>query len=186
MSSIRSKLVLWLIGALAVGSVLVLAATYALTREQVKRIFDEELRQVALAVHVREDWTDRRLRIARPGFALAVRAYDAAGKIYFETHGEFATPGAMTPAAFACAGTVSTKHVPNPALWAATPWVDLVFQMNDRHLYSYIYLSTATTMTAIAIGDLDCDGTPGSFSMAAANTAGEFEGGELTNTTPNE
>jgi two-component system OmpR family sensor kinase len=57
-----------------------------LTRNQLGRVFDDELKQVALAVQTREDWTQtRRVRIARPGFALAVRAYDEAGRIYFET-----------------------------------------------------------------------------------------------------
>jgi two-component system OmpR family sensor kinase len=84
--SIRSYLLLWLVGGLAAGSVAVLAGTYALTRSQVGRMFDEELRQVALAVHVREDnFGQRRVRIARPGFSLSVRAYDAAGRTYFET-----------------------------------------------------------------------------------------------------
>jgi two-component system OmpR family sensor kinase len=84
--SIRANLVLWVVGALAVGTVVVLAATYALTRNQVGRLFDEELKQVALAVHLREDWTQmRRVRIARPGFALSVRAYDKTGRVYFET-----------------------------------------------------------------------------------------------------
>jgi len=85
--SIRSYLLLWLVGGLAAGSVAVLAGTYALTRSQVGRMFDEELRQVSLAVHVREDNLSgaRRVRIARPGFALSVRAYDATGRTYFET-----------------------------------------------------------------------------------------------------
>jgi two-component system OmpR family sensor kinase len=86
LKSIRSTLVLWLVGALALGSLAVLAGTYALTRSQVGRVFDEELRQVALAVHVREDWMQaRRVRIARPGFSLSVRAYDANGRVFFET-----------------------------------------------------------------------------------------------------
>src|SRR6185295_3577807 len=81
--SIRSYLLLWLVGGLAAGSVAVLAGTYALTRSQVGRMFDEELRQVALAVHVREDnFGQRRVRIARPGFSLSVRAYDANGRTY--------------------------------------------------------------------------------------------------------
>jgi two-component system OmpR family sensor kinase len=84
--SIRANLVLWVVGTLGLGTVVVLGATYALTRSQVGRLFDEELKQVAHAVHLREDWTQtRRLRIARPGFALSVRAYDASGRIYFET-----------------------------------------------------------------------------------------------------
>src|SRR5258708_7800094 len=86
LKSIRRTLVLWLVGALALGSLAVLAGTYALTRDQVGRVFDEELRQVALAVHVREDWMQaRRVRIARPGFSLSVRPYGGAGRIYFET-----------------------------------------------------------------------------------------------------
>lgn len=86
MKSIRANLVLWMVSALAMGSIVVLAATYALTRSQVETVFDEELRQVAHAVHLREDWMQtRRVRIARPGFALSVRAYDKTGRVYFET-----------------------------------------------------------------------------------------------------
>jgi two-component system, OmpR family, sensor kinase len=84
--SIRAKLVLWLVSALALGTLVVLAATYELTRDQVGRVFDDELKQVAHAVHLREDWTQtRRMRIARPGFELSVRAYDQTGRVYFET-----------------------------------------------------------------------------------------------------
>lgn len=85
MRSIRANLVTWTVSALAIGVVIVLVATYVLTRKQVGSLFDEELKQVALAVHLREDWLDRRLRIARPGFFLSVRAYDKLGHVYFET-----------------------------------------------------------------------------------------------------
>jgi len=85
-TSIRAKLVLWMGTALVLGTAVVLAATYALTRNQLGRVFDEELKQVSHAVHLREDWTQtRRIRIARPGFALSVRAYDKTGRVYFET-----------------------------------------------------------------------------------------------------
>jgi len=84
--SIRANLVLWVVGTLGLGTVVVLGATYVLTRNQVGRLFDAELKQVAHAVHLREDWTQtRRLRIARPGFELSVRAYDRTGRVYFET-----------------------------------------------------------------------------------------------------
>lgn len=86
MTSIRANLVLWMASALVLGTAVVLGATYVLTRNEVGRVFDEELRQVAHAVHLREDWTQtRRIRIARPGFALSVRAYDRTGRVYFET-----------------------------------------------------------------------------------------------------
>ena len=78
-------LVLWVVGALTVGAIVVLSATYFLVRTQVGNLFDEELRLVAVAVHLREDWQDRRLRIARPGFFLSVRAYDKDGGVFFET-----------------------------------------------------------------------------------------------------
>jgi len=84
--SIRTNLVLWLVTSLAVGSIAVLAGTYVLTRMQIGTVFDDELKQVALAVHLREDWIGAgRVRIARPGFALSLRAYDASGHVYFNT-----------------------------------------------------------------------------------------------------
>jgi hypothetical protein len=85
-TSIRANLVLWMASALVLGTAVVLGATYWLTRNEVGRVFDEELRQVAHAVHLREDWSQtRRIRIARPGFELSVRAYDKTGRTYFET-----------------------------------------------------------------------------------------------------
>ena len=49
-------------------------------------MFDEELKQVAHAVHLREDWTQtRRSAHSAAGFALSVRAYDNTGRVYFET-----------------------------------------------------------------------------------------------------
>ncbi|MGQ0652086.1 MAG: ATP-binding protein [Betaproteobacteria bacterium] len=86
--SIQRNLVLWLIGGLAVGIVTVLGATYLFAYEELSRVFDSELRKIAQAVHLREDWSTsqgRKLRIARPGFGFSVRAYDADGRIYFET-----------------------------------------------------------------------------------------------------
>lgn len=85
MTSIRRNLVQWLVGGLALGAVAVLAGTYALTRQQIGGLFDDELRQVALAVHLQEEWVQRRVRIARPGFSVSVRAYDQSGRLYFET-----------------------------------------------------------------------------------------------------
>jgi two-component system OmpR family sensor kinase len=84
--SIRNTLLLWLLGGLALGSAALVGTTYVLTRAQLDRVFDEELRQVALAVHVREDWGQAgKMRIARPGFAFSVRGYDSQGRGYFET-----------------------------------------------------------------------------------------------------
>ena len=86
MRSIRTNLVLWLLGALALGSLIVVAATYTFAHRQLGRVLDEELRQIAYAVHLREDWTETgTLRLARPEFVYAVRAYDEGGRVFFET-----------------------------------------------------------------------------------------------------
>lgn len=82
MRSIRAHLVVWLVGGLAVGVVAVLIASYSLTRKQLGTLFDDELRQVAHAVQLREG---QGVRIARPGFELSVRAYEPSGSVYFET-----------------------------------------------------------------------------------------------------
>ena len=86
MTSIRSGLLLWLLGGLAFGIAVVLAATYAFAYREVSHIFDDEMARIADAVHLREDWIEQgRVRIARPGFNFSVRAYDASGRVYFET-----------------------------------------------------------------------------------------------------
>lgn len=86
MKSIRANLVRWTASALSVGLVIVVAVTYVLMRQQLDSLFDEELKQVAHAVHLREDWIEAgRVRIARPGFYVSVRAYDKNGNVYFET-----------------------------------------------------------------------------------------------------
>jgi two-component system OmpR family sensor kinase len=84
--SIRAHLVLSLVAALAAGSALVLLFTYNYAHTELDRVFDDELRQVAEAVHLREDWKDTgTVRIARPDFLYAVRAYDERGRLFFET-----------------------------------------------------------------------------------------------------
>jgi two-component system OmpR family sensor kinase len=84
--SVRRKLMLWLVGGLSCGILLTVWIAYAFVRAEIGRAFDGELKQVAHAVHVREDWIEsNRVRIARPGFSFAVRAYDGSGRIYFRT-----------------------------------------------------------------------------------------------------
>ena len=86
MPSIRKQLLLWLMSGLACGILLVLWAAYVFVRAEIGHFFDEELKQIARAVHVREDWIKSgRVRIARPGFSFAVRAFDYGGHTYFET-----------------------------------------------------------------------------------------------------
>jgi two-component system, OmpR family, sensor kinase len=84
--SLRTHLVFWLTGALGLGIAVVLAATYGFAHRQFNEILDQELRLIAQAVHLREDWLEAgEVRIAREDVAFAVRAYDDGGKLYFES-----------------------------------------------------------------------------------------------------
>jgi two-component system OmpR family sensor kinase len=86
MRSIRANLLLWLVSALVLGSVILVVGTYTFTHDAISRVFDDEMRQIAYAVHLREDWTEERpIRIAKPDFVFAVRAYEPDGRIFFET-----------------------------------------------------------------------------------------------------
>ena len=86
MKSLRANLVLWLTLALGAGIAAVLAATYTFAHQQLGLILDQELRQIAQAVHLREDWLEAgNVRIAREDVAFAVRAYDDGGRVYFES-----------------------------------------------------------------------------------------------------
>jgi two-component system OmpR family sensor kinase len=84
--SIRRQLVLWLTGTLVLGIAVVAVATYYAALAQINALFDGELRQIAQAVHLREDWAEAgNVRIARQDVAFAVRAYDDGGRVFFET-----------------------------------------------------------------------------------------------------
>ena len=86
MKSIQRTLALWLSCGLALGISIVLAATYFFAYQELSRVFDSELKQIAEAVRLSEEsQLVRRLRIARPGFGFSVRGYNQDGRIYFET-----------------------------------------------------------------------------------------------------
>jgi two-component system OmpR family sensor kinase len=86
LKSIRRDLVLWLTGTLVLGIAAVALATYHAALQQIGVLFDGELRQIAQAVHLREDWAETgNVRIAREDVAFAVRAYDDGGRVFFES-----------------------------------------------------------------------------------------------------
>jgi signal transduction histidine kinase len=86
LTSIRRQLVLWLMGTLVIGIAGVALGTYYAALRQLGTLFDDELRQIAQAVHLREDWAEAgNVRIAREDVAFAVRAYDDGGRVFFES-----------------------------------------------------------------------------------------------------
>jgi type IV pilus assembly protein PilA len=75
-----------------------------------------------------------------------------------------------------CASTANGNERcnPNPAPWRLEPWLALKFSVDDPHYFSYAYDvkvgaagdTTGThNFTALAHGDLDCDGTRSTFLM---------------------
>jgi two-component system, OmpR family, sensor kinase len=86
LKSIRRDLILWLTGTLALGIAGVALGTYWAALQQIQVIFDAELRQIAQAVHLREDWAETgTVRIAGEDVTFAVRAYDDGGRVFFES-----------------------------------------------------------------------------------------------------
>jgi signal transduction histidine kinase len=86
LKSIRRDLLLWVMSTLVLGITAVALATYQVARRQIDTMLDAELRQIAQAVHLREDWAEAgNVRIAREDVAFAVRAYDDGGKVFFES-----------------------------------------------------------------------------------------------------
>jgi signal transduction histidine kinase len=86
LKSIRRHLVLSLMGTLVLGVAAVALGTYYAALAQIGTLFDGELRQIAQAVHLREDWMETgNVRIASEDVAFAVRAYDEGGRVFFES-----------------------------------------------------------------------------------------------------
>jgi prepilin-type N-terminal cleavage/methylation domain-containing protein len=76
-----------------------------------------------------------------------------------------------TPADFACSGSSPLKHDPREystdTTFGNASWQGLQFAVSKPFLYSYSFLAAgegqASTFSARAEGDLDCDGTPSLF-----------------------
>jgi|MudIll2142460700_1097286.scaffolds.fasta_scaffold03559_3 hypothetical protein len=71
---------------------------------------------------------------------------------------------ALVPATECCA---QPKHIcqPDPQQWAASPWIELEFTVDEPHRFRYSYQSDGKTFTARAVGDLDCDTTTITYTL---------------------
>ncbi len=87
------------------------------------------------------------------------------------TIGTAANP--IAPTGCCAGGGALEKCAPDATLWDAEPWKALKFSMDDPHYYGYRYTvaNSATAggqgseFTAVAEGDLDCDGNFARFTM---------------------
>jgi len=78
----------------------------------------------------------------------------------------------LTPATECCKGD-GAKCQPDPKAWTAGPWAAMEFTIDEPHRYRYSYESAdGTTFTATAVGDLDCDGKPQTFTLKGSIDAG--------------
>jgi type IV pilus assembly protein PilA len=77
------------------------------------------------------------------------------------------------PGAGGCCGGPNNHCAANPTGFAAdTTWRALDFQIDEDSLFFYDYTGTATTFTALATGDLDCDNTEIVYTLNGTATAG--------------
>jgi type IV pilus assembly protein PilA len=99
----------------------------------------------------------------------AKRAYSESSSYVVGTAGQLpAKPGAG-----GCCGGPNNHCAANSAGFAGdTAWKSLDFQIDEDSLFYYDYTGTATTFTAKATGDLDCDNTEIVYTLTGAATAG--------------
>ncbi|HEU5059091.1 MAG TPA: hypothetical protein VFU21_21305 [Kofleriaceae bacterium] len=78
-----------------------------------------------------------------------------------------ASAGPTPPLGTCCKGDRG-RCAPDPALWSQPPWSDLDFTIEHPHYFSYEYKAApdGKSFTALAYGDLDCDGDHSTFSLS--------------------
>jgi len=81
----------------------------------------------------------------------------------------------LTPATPCCKGD-KKQCAPDAAQWnAAEPFKQLEFSLVDPHRFQYSYESDGKTLTATAVGDLDCDGTTVTYKLEVTGANGAPE-----------
>jgi prepilin-type N-terminal cleavage/methylation domain-containing protein len=83
-------------------------------------------------------------------------------KVYYNTNASFVTANGTTRPT----SPVNCKYTTVDTTWAAdSGWSALDFQIDEPNLFSYTYTGGATSATAVAQGDLDCDGTTITYTL---------------------
>lgn len=105
-------------------------------------------------------------------------------KVYFITNGAFPKyDQALTPDQSCCMQT-NAKCQPASDNWNTKAWQELDFQVDEPHLYRYGYHSDGNSLTAIAVGDLDCDGIEVTYTLNLTQQNGNPMGA-ITEPPPN-
>jgi len=92
-------------------------------------------------------------------------------KVVYNTTASFVTAnGAALPTMTNCKGVPTTNWVSDSG------WAALDFQIDEPNLFQYSYTGGATTATALAIGDLDCDTTMITYTLSMSAPNGNAAG----------
>lgn len=86
-------------------------------------------------------------------------------KVYYIENAAFPKGEAPLSPAASCCTAPGTKCAPAVATWATPVWQALDFQIDEPHLFRYSYRSDGQTLTATAVGDLDCDGVEITYTL---------------------
>jgi type IV pilus assembly protein PilA len=80
----------------------------------------------------------------------------------------------FTPGATCCQAGGVTKCPANATAWQGLPaWDELDFEITESHYFVYRYDGSAgNAYTAVAAGDLDCDGVMGSYTLNGTSPGG--------------
>ena len=100
---------------------------------------------------------------------LQLNVISKGAKTYYQTNAKFpqGTAGVLPAADGAACGGGQTGRIAVTDAWSADPvWSALDFHVDDPALFSYHYESASnTSAVALAVGDLDCDGTHATYTM---------------------
>jgi prepilin-type N-terminal cleavage/methylation domain-containing protein len=95
-------------------------------------------------------------------------------KVYYNTNASYVQgtatplPAALTPGTTCKTATAESSAFAGDSVWAA-----LDFQVDEINLFKYDYESSALTDAAAhGVGDLDCDGTPITYSLTLSAPSG--------------
>jgi len=107
-------------------------------------------------------------------------------KVLYNTNSAFSDADEdITPGTRCCDGTDPPKKCPyNASDWAVSGWQALDFQLDEPHLFQYKYDGESTAATALAIGDLDCDGTSITYTLNLTADQGNASA-QITEPPPN-
>ena len=106
-------------------------------------------------------------------------------KTYFITNAMFVTTaGATNPNVETTACSGPNGHFTTVDWSALAGWKDLDFQIDEPSLFKYTYTGAATSASATAIGDLDCDGTFITYTLSLSSPNGN-PAASLTEPPPN-